>query len=191
MHFDREKSQCQSQNDNISQSSTFSRGDRTTKLPRLNFAKSKKQSGSKSLLMPPLNKTNSSPPCSSGANSNQAKEDQENLDKQKTQALDKQPVSADMREMSPLNNSQTKSSLKKREIVADTDSGSKRQRNSFQLFAKPVEQTVGNDTVENKEFGDINGSNVISESLPKPKRNAVSFVDRPKLSKTKSMRPKK
>ena len=91
-----------------------------------------------------------------------------------------------MREMSPLENSQTKSSLKKRE-----ESGGKKPKNSFQLFAKPVEQTVSNDTVENKEFGDINGSNVISESLPKPKRNAVSFVDRPKLTKTKSMRPKK
>ena len=42
---------------------------------------------------------------------------------------------------------------------------------------------------------EVNGNSLMSESLPKPKRNAVSFVvdnnERPKLSKAKSFRPSK
>ena len=53
--LERRPDKNRSQQDKTSEHSTFSRGDRNFKLPRLNFHQSKEKGGS--LLMPTLNKT--------------------------------------------------------------------------------------------------------------------------------------
>ena len=85
---------------------------------------------------------------------------------------------------SPLLTTQQKSSLKKRDIFESASA--EKKKNKFISPPKLKAQELDKSIEVTKQ------DSCMGESLPRPKmRNAVSFVDRPKMSKTKSLRPSK
>lgn len=144
-----EHNDSRSQQDDISERSTFSRGDRSSKLPRLCFHDNKKKMGNLLNPQPPQFIKARSSPASSDFNFKGDKSQNEviNLEESIGGGLHPNKTSDSVNLLSPLYDPAQKSSLKKRSLF-DSSSAEKKR-----LSSKINSRTLELDSVPQSQLG--------------------------------------